>query len=313
MEMQFFHHDQNHIQKHGHHHHQNLNEKNLLIATVLNFAITAAEIIGGLLSNSLALLSDALHNLGDAFAVLIAFIAHKLSKKDSTVKKTFGYKRVEILAALFNAIVLIVIIIFLFIEAIERFKNPAPVKGKIMFTVSVIGLLANLLAVILLRKDSGKSINIRAAYLHLLGDTVSSVAVIIGSILIIFYKLYWIDPVITILIGIYITKETVVIVKEAVDILMQGTPKDLDIETVKSAMEELPDINNVHHIHAWNLNDSQIHFECHIFLNQDLMISNTEKIRQKIETLLLNKFHISHVTVQFEYMQCSDEIKEEIC
>ena len=169
----------------AHHHHSTavISEKNLLAAVVLNFTISIAEVVGGILSNSLALLSDALHNLGDGLAVLLAYIAHRVSKRESNERKTFGYKRVEILAAFINSIILVAICIFLIYEAVERFRNPAPIKGAIMFSVAVVGLLANLVAMILLRNDSQKNINIRAAYLHLIGDTLSSVVVIAGGIL----------------------------------------------------------------------------------------------------------------------------------
>ena len=295
---------------HGHHHHShqhNLKGKNLLIATALNLVITIVEIIGGLVSNSLALLSDAIHNLGDTIAVLLAYIANLISRKSADEKKTFGYKRVEILTALFNAVVLIVIIVFLFIEAYKRFQEPEPIKGLIMFIVATVGLIANLVAVLLLRGDSQHNLNIRAAYLHLLGDTISSVAVIIGSILIYFFEVYWIDPVITVLIGLYIIKEAYVVLKEAVDILMQGTPATINLQEVVNEIEKHNEISNVHHVHAWRLDDKQIHFECHIDLIMDLTLSKADDIRTEIETLLQNKFGISHVTIQFEYNFCDQK------
>jgi cobalt-zinc-cadmium efflux system protein len=174
-----------------------------------------------------------------------------------------------------------------------------------MFGVASIGLLANLLAVLLLRKDSNKNINIKAAYLHLLGDTVSSVAVIIGSVLIYFYKVYWLDPVLTILIGIYILKETYSILRQSVDILMQATPKNVDLETIQQSLENIQGIDNIHHLHIWNLNDSQVHFECHADVADDIRISETEILQQQIESILHEKFEINHVTIQFEYNCCS--------
>ncbi len=282
-------------------------DKNLLIASALNLTITIAELIGGVLSNSLALLSDAVHNLGDTIAVAIAYIANRIGRKKSTSKKTFGYKRIEILAALFNAVVLVVIIVFLFREAWIRLNNPEPIKGMIMFIVSVTGLLANLFAVLLLRKESGKNINIRAAYLHLLGDTISSVAVIIGSLFIVFFQIYWIDPLITVFIGLYILKETFAILRETVDILMQGTPKGLDLDEVINALEQFHSIDDVHHVHAWNLNDSQIHFECHVNLKNDLQVSESTLILQQIGDHLKKYFHIDHITIQFEHQRCPDK------
>ena len=288
-------------------HNHDLNATKLLVSALLNVIITIAEIIGGLISNSLALISDALHNLGDSIAVFITYIAHIISKNDYTEKKTFGYKRIEILAAMLNAIILVVIVIFLIIEAIRRFQNPEPIKGLIMFVVAVIGLLANLFAVILIRKESKKNINIKAAYLHLFGDTISSVAVILGAVFIYFLGVYWIDPLITILIGIYLLKETYSVLKSVVDILMQGTPKNLDLKKVKHVIEQLPEVDNIHHIHAWNLNDREIHFECHVDLVKDSKVSDTERIRNKIHEILLNKFHISHVTVQYEFNSCDNK------
>jgi len=299
--------------RHSHHHnHQahsesDLTKKNLLISTLLNLTVSIAEIVGGIFSNSLALISDALHNLGDTSALFIAYLADLISRRNHTHKKTFGYKRVEILAALFNAIILVVIIVYLFIEAYHRFRNPEPVKGLVMLIVAVIGFLANMFSVVLLKKHVGKSINIRAAYLHLLGDTVSSMAVIVTAVFIYYFDLYWIDPVVTVLLGIYLLWETYRILKEALDILMQATPQGLDLVKVKTALEAIPEIDNIHHVHAWNLNDQDIHFECHIDLNSDIRISETEKIKTLIHEILLNKFNINHVTIQYEYNCCEDK------
>ncbi len=294
--------------EHGHqHHHHEISGKNLLISTVLNLVITIVEIIGGVISNSLALLSDALHNLGDTAAVFIAYMAHLISKKDYTDKKTFGYKRIEILAALLNAIVLIAITLYLFIEAFKRIRNPEPVRGNIMFVVAVAGLLANIFSVLILKRDSKHNINVRAAYLHLLGDTISSVAVIIGALFIYFFGFYWMDPLITFIVGLYILKETWMVLSQAVGILMQGTPGDLDLSKVKDALESLPEIDNIHHVHAWNLNDNEIHFECHVDLNDDIRVSQTEKIKDRIHEILLNKFNITHVTIQYEFNSCDDK------
>jgi len=281
--------------------------RNLLISTLLNFGITLVEVIGGLLSNSLALLSDALHNLGDAFAILIAYLASLVSKKDYSQKKTFGYKRIEILAALFNAVVLAVIIVYLFIEAYHRLKDPQPIKGMIMFVVAVAGLAANLVSVLLLHRHSRQSLNIRSAYLHLIGDTLSSVMVIITALLVYFFEIYWVDPLVTFLLGLYLLKETYSVLRESVDILMQSTPAGLDLNALKKAVESISGIDNIHHVHVWNLNDQEIHFECHVELSEDMRVSETEKIREEIQSVLLNKFGIVHVTVQYGYNCCDDK------
>jgi cobalt-zinc-cadmium efflux system protein len=189
-----------HTRKKNHHHHP-VNEKNLLAATFLNLVITVVEVAGGILSGSLALLSDALHNLSDTFATFIAYMATVIGKREANQKNTFGYKRVEILAALLNAVILIVMSAFLLNEAWKRWNDPQSINSMIMLVVAMIGLLANVYAMVILKKDAHKSINVKAAYVHLIGDSLSSVVVIIGGVLIQIFKIYWIDPVITLLIS----------------------------------------------------------------------------------------------------------------
>jgi cobalt-zinc-cadmium efflux system protein len=289
------------------HSHIHSGQRNLLIATLLNFLISAVEIAGGILSNSLSLLSDAVHNLSDAVAVLVAYLAGTIANRQPDSRRTFGFKRVEILAALLNAVILVVVTIYLFYEAYRRFREPANVQGNIMFIVALIGLMANLAAVMLLRKDSGKNINVRAAYIHLVGDSLSSVAVIIGSILIHFFEIFWVDPLVTVLIGLYILKHAWLILREAVDILMQAGPRDRDIREICSELERIPEIANIHHVHLWNLTDRQIHFECHADLRKDLALSETGQVREKMEMILHENFQVTHLTVQFEYDTCPDK------
>jgi cobalt-zinc-cadmium efflux system protein len=285
----------------GRHRHHAVNEKNLLTATFLNLVITAVEIAGGLLSGSLALLSDALHNLSDSFATLIAYLATLIGKREANSKKTFGYKRLEILSALTNAVILIVMSVFLMREAWERLQEPSPINSLMMLVVGMIGLLANLYAVLILRKDAGRSINVKAAYVHLIGDSLSSVVVILGSLAIRIFKVYWIDPLITVLISIYIVRSGFVILKQSVNILMQSAPDHLDLELVKYRVEQEPEVLNIHHIHSWMLTDREVHLEAHVELNKDLKISQVKQIQNRIEHFLRKDFEISHITLQFEY------------
>lgn len=277
----------------------------LLFTIVLNFIITIAQIIGGILSGSLALISDALHNLSDGVSIIISYIALKLKSRDNSPKHTFGLKRAEILAALINSAVLIAICIYLFYEAIVRFMNPVEIKAGLMSIIAFIGLLANVLAVLLLRRDSKKSMNIRSAYLHLIGDTVSSVAVIIGGAAILLWQINWIDPLLTIIIGIYIIKESYSLLAEAIHVLMEGAPANIDIEEIKKEVELFKEVENIHHIHLWMVGDNDVHLEAHININ-DMMISESDVLRQRIETALQNKFGIAHITLQFECNQCND-------
>lgn len=283
------------------HNHHPINDRNLLVATFLNLVISVFELAGGLLSGSLALLSDALHNVGDTFATLIAYLAVKIGQKDANPKKTFGYLRAEILVALLNALILLIVSGFLIREAYERLMEPRPVDSMIMLVVGMIGLLANLFAVVILKKDAHKSINIRAAYVHLVGDVFSSVLVVLGGILIQFKKIYWIDPVLTVLISLYIIREAFLVLKESVNILMMSAPEDLDLEKVQKVVERQPEVRNIHHLHTWMLTDRQVHLEAHIELNKDLRISQVNDIRIRIERLLRKHFGIRHTTLQFEF------------
>jgi cobalt-zinc-cadmium efflux system protein len=273
----------------------------------LNFFITIAEIIGGFISGSLSLISDALHNFSDGIAIIITYIAMRLSKRPKTSKYTFGLKRAEILAAIINASTLIIISFFLIKEAIDRFYNPSPITGSLMLIVASLGLLANVAGTLLLKKGSEGNLNIRAAYFHLLSDAVSSLAVIIGALFIIFYKIYWIDPLLTVLISLYILKETYEIVKESVEILMMSNPEGIDLEVIKNIVEKIPGVINIHHIHLWKLNDNDTHFEAHIEV-EDMVVSKTAEIQKLIEHELHERYEINHTTLQFECDKC--EVKK---
>jgi cobalt-zinc-cadmium efflux system protein len=269
----------------------------------LNIFITIVQVLGGLLSGSLSLISDALHNFSDAVAVLITFIAIRLSNKPQTFKYTFGLKRAEIIAAVINASTLIIIGFYLIKEAIYRLSNPVSIEGNLMLIVAVFGLFPNVLGALLLKKDSDKNINIRAAYFHLVSDAVSSFAIIIGSIFIIFYKIYWLDPILTILISIYILVEAYKIVKESIDILMMSNVEEIDINEIKKIVEKIPGVKNIHHVHVWKLNDKDTYFEAHIEV-EDMSVSQTANIQKSISHMLLNSFHINHSTLQFECKLC---------
>jgi len=288
---------------HSHNSGNETSEKNLFITMALNFLITIAEIIGGFISGSLSLISDALHNFSDGIAIIITYVAMRLSKKPKTFKYTFGLKRAEIIAAIINASTLIIISFFLIKEAIERFSNPTPITGSLMLIVASLGLVANVVGTLLLKKGSEGNLNIRAAYFHLLSDAVSSLAVIIGAVFIIFYKIYWIDPLLTILISLYILKETYEIVKESLEIVMMSSPEGIDLNKIKTIIENISGVKNIHHVHIWKMNDNDTHFEAHIEV-EDMTISKTSEIQHQIEINLHNAFEINHTTLQFECNQC---------
>ncbi|WP_019907288.1 cation diffusion facilitator family transporter [Thermoanaerobacter indiensis] len=289
-----------------HHDHGEISKKNLVIAMILNFVITIGEIIGGILSGSLSLISDALHNFSDGISIIVSYIAIKISKKENNEKMTFGYKRAEILAALFNSVVLVVISLYLFKEAYVKFFKPEPIDGVLMIVVAIIGLVANTLSMFLLRENAQKNLNIKSTYIHLLSDALSSLGVVIGGIFIYAYNIYWIDPLLTVLIGAYIIKESFEIIDETIGILMQKTPENINLDIIKKEIEKLPDVKNIHHVHVWQTNDKDIHFECHVNTKDDIKLSQAKLLMDQIETILDETFGIHHVTLQMEYECCEN-------
>jgi cobalt-zinc-cadmium efflux system protein len=289
---------------HGHHHPETeISTARLFITMTLNFLITAVELIGGLVSGSLSLLSDALHNFSDSISIIISYIAIRLGKQPKTDKYTFGLKRAEILAAVINAGTLVVICFYLIKEAYERFVTPKEIAGGVMILVAGIGLVANVAGTLLLKAGSRENINIRSAYLHLLGDAISSMAVIVGGVAVYFFRIYWIDPLLTVLISFYILIKGLAIVKEAIDVLMMGAPESVSIENIREELAGIAGINNIHHVHVWRLNDRDIHFEAHVDV-EDMPVSRTEGLCDMIEKKLKHKHGITHITLQFESGKC---------
>jgi len=272
----------------------------------LNLLITIAEIIGGIFSGSLSLISDALHNFSDTISFVVSYVAIKLKDHDTSYRHTFGLKRAEILAAVINSSVLIVISFFLFYEAIMRLMNPAPIDTNIMIIVALMGLLANAGASLLLKRDSVASINIRSSYLHLLSDAFASGAVILGGIAIDLWNVAWVDPALTILIGLVIIKESYQLLAEAVHVLMEGAPPEISLDEIKAAVEKFPEVTDIHHIHLWMVGDNDVHLEAHVNIN-DMKISESDNLRSKIERLLEVNFGIRHITLQFECQQCLED------
>jgi cobalt-zinc-cadmium efflux system protein len=212
------------MEEHDHHHH-NVTGKNLFVSIVLNLFITTAQIIGGIVSGSLALLSDALHNFSDVMALLIAWWANKISSKESSEEKTFGYKRAEIVAALFNASVLVGIGVYLIVEGVAKLMRPEAIDSDIVIYLALLGIVFNFISVLLLQKDAKENLNMKAAYLHLLSDTMTSVAVLIGGLGMKYFGAFWIDPFITIVIALYLIQTSFSLIKETTSILMQFSPK----------------------------------------------------------------------------------------
>ena len=279
-------------------HENNVTGKRFLAVTLLNAGITVVELLGGLAAGSLALLSDAFHNLGDSVSIVLSYIAQVISKKPETHRQTYGYRRAEILSALVNAAFLLVIAVFLTIEAIRRLQHPQPVNGKLMTIVAVVGLAANFLSAYLLHAGSHESLDIKATYLHVLSDALASVAVIIAGVILISYPVNWLDPVLTVAVAIYIAYEAWPIVKQTVNILMESAPA-LDYDAIKQDLLKIDGIKSIHHVHAWSVDEHRIMFSMHIVC-ADAKLSEIDKLYDKIDQLMLNKYGICHVTIQAE-------------
>lgn len=290
-----------HNHAHNHAHDHDLKGKKLLISIFLNIGITVAQIIGGFISGSLALLSDALHNLSDVISLIVSYVASKLAKRKASNNKTFGYKRAEILAAFINAATLIIVAILLIIEAVKRFENPQNIASNLVIWLSFIAILFNGLSVLLLRKDSKNNINIKSAYLHLLTDMLASVAVLIGGLLMKYYQIFWIDSVLTFLIGLYLIWVGYDLLKTSTKMLMLFTPSHINVEDVVKRVNSLDHIKKLHHVHIWNLNDDELHLEAHLDLESNMTITQFDVILQQIEQLLHDEFDINHVNIQPEY------------
>ena len=286
--------------EHHHQHHEHTG-RNLEITVLLNGLITIGQFAGGIISGSLALISDALHNLCDVISVILAYLAHRIGLRPQTLKSTFGYKRAEILAAFINAVSLIAVSVFLIVEAVKRFMDPREVDYRWMLGLGFLGLVANGISVFILHDNREENLNIKAAYLHLIGDALTSVAVIAGAICIWLFQVYWIDPLVTVLISVYIFVHTLKILNESVGILMQFAPPKIDQQDVVAVLQEIQEIGSVHHVHLWQLADHQIYFEAHLVLTGNIPISETNVITQKSKQLLSSRFGITHTTFQYEY------------
>lgn len=288
-----------HHHDHGHHH--QVEGKNLFFSIVLNLVITVAQVIGGILSGSLALLSDALHNFSDVLSLVFSYVAHKLSRKKASVNQTFGYKRAELIAAFVNAMTLIIVAIFLVYGAIERFFNPEVIKSGLVIWLSIIGIVANGLSVLLLKNDADKNLNMKSAYLHLFTDMLASVAVLVGGLLMKYFQWFWVDSVLTLVIAVYLLVVGFDLLKNSTQMLMLFTPSHIDIKEIVREVHQISGVDKLHHIHVWYLNEEELHLEAHLDCSEDMKISEFNAILHQMEEVLLDKFHINHINIQPEY------------
>jgi cobalt-zinc-cadmium efflux system protein len=291
---------------HSHHHHHQVEGKNLLFSIFLNIVITVAQVIGGILSGSLALLSDALHNFSDVLSLVFSYVAHKLSRKKASVNQTFGYKRAELIAAFVNAMTLIIVALFLVYEAAERFFNPQVIEFGLVIWLSILGIVMNGLSVLLLKNDADKNLNMKSAYLHLFTDMLASVAVLIGGILMKYFQWFWVDSVMTLVIAIYLIIVGFDLLKKSIHMLMLFTPSHININNIIEAVHKISGVSKLHHIHVWYLNEEELHLEAHLDCSEDMKMSEFNVLLDKVEQVLLDEFHINHINIQPEYRKEED-------
>lgn len=293
---------------HHHHHHQHAiatshNEKYLWWALGLTSLFLVIEIIGSLVTGSLALLSDAAHMLTDASALAISLAAIRIAKKAADARRTFGYHRFEILAAVFNAMLLFLVAMYIAYEAYQRFKNPAPVQTLGMMIIAGVGLVINVMSIRLLSSGKDHSLNIKSAYLEVWSDLLGSIGVIGGALVIYFTNWIWVDSLIAIFISVWILPRTWILLKDTINILLEGVPDDIDLEQLKTLLEHVEGVLDIHELHVWAITSGKISLTAHVVIEQKY---NCEHVTYKLREILASKFGITHVTLQHEYTKCRD-------
>jgi cobalt-zinc-cadmium efflux system protein len=286
---------------HNHNHTHGMAKQTLRLAFFLTVIILVAELAGGIFSNSLALLSDAGHVVTDIFALGLAWFATVQAERPADARKTFGYHRVGILAALVNAVTLIIIAIAISLEAFQRFQHPEPVQPFIMFLSAGIGIAVNLFIGLGLQKE-GHSLNVRAATMHVFGDVIASVGVIVAGIIILLTGWTLVDPLLSVGIAVLIALGAWSILRETTDILLESVPRDVSLSNLVDDMKKVEGVKDVHDLHVWCIASGMYTLSCHTLIN-DLPPSGSSPILQSLTSMLSEKYHIGHATIQFE---CND-------
>ena len=291
---------------HSHHHHhdvKNIGDRRLGLAIAINMLLTVAQVIGGVISGSLSLIADALHNFSDASSLLIAYAARKIGRQPADQFKTFGYKRAEIIAALINLVILVIVGLYLVYEAIWRIFDPQIITGWTVIIVATIALVIDIATAILTYTMSRHSVNIRAAFIHNVSDALASVGVIIVGTLILLYQWYWTDTLVTLMIAGYVLYQAAAMLPEIIHILMEGAPEDISIDEVINVMETVAGVENVHHVHLWQLDEHRNALEAHVVIND---FNETQNIKHLLKRQIEQKFSITHSTLEFEIDHCGD-------
>ena len=289
---------------HGHDHSHAVvtegNAKKLGFALALTTTFLIIEIVAGFITQSLALLSDAAHMFTDAAALAIALVAIKIAKRPADDKRTFGYQRFEILAALFNACMLFVVAIYILYEAYQRFSQPPEIQSLGMLSVAIIGLVINLISMRILFSSSKDSLNVKGAYLEVLSDALGSVGVIVGALIIYFTGWMWVDTLIAVLIGFWVLPRTWILLKQSINILLEGVPEEIDIEKLRNDLLELDGIESIHQLKVWAITSKNVHLTVHLYAPH----ANRNQLYQNALEMLTHEHGITEVTLQIEEDPC---------
>lgn len=291
---------------HSHSHHHG-SGKRLGITIVLNIIITVSQYIGGIATGSLALLSDATHNFSDVIALIISWIANKLAKTKYSKKRTFGYKRAEVIAAIINVVTIIVIAFNIFLEAIQRINQPTIITGPMVMLLAGLSIVINGLSVLIVKKDAQSSMNMRSAYLHLFSDMLTSFAVLFVGIVMYFFKVYWLDSLVSIAISVYLLFTSYKLLMETLRVIMQFTPDHIDLNHIKEATQMINYVDNIHHLHVWQLTDNDLQLTGHIDIEENITLKESTVVIDALKKLYKDEFGINHVTLQLEYMSSHDQ------
>ncbi len=280
-----------------------MGDRRLFVAITINMLLTLAQIIGGIVSGSLALIADALHNFSDAASLLIALVARKIGRQPADHFKTFGYKRAEVIAALINLVTLVIVGLYLIYEALWRIYEPQIIEGWMVIIVAGIALVVDIATALLTYTMSKKSINMRAAFLHNVSDALASVGVIVAGTFIILYEWYWTDTLLTLLIAGYVLYQAVTLLPRTIHILMQGAPEEVAVDEVIQTMEGVDGVSNVHHLHIWQLDEHSNALEAHVVITD---FSQSEVVKSALKSELEQRYAITHSTLEFEVDHCSN-------
>ncbi len=284
----------------GHHQHAPESDRGLLGAVFINILLTLAQVIGGIISGSLSLIADALHNLSDAASLGIALFARTIGRKPADKTKSFGYQRAEVIAALINLTLLITVSLYLIYEAVWRIVEPQVVTGLIIVVVAGVAFVVDMVTALITFRMSKNSLNMKAAFLHNLADALTSIGVIIAGALILLYQWYWVDTLLTFLIAGFVLWQGIIMLPKTIHLLMEGTPENLSSDEIKASLEEAKDVEDVHHIHIWNLDEHRIALEAHVVVATN-ELKEVEVIKRKLKEILKDRFKITHSTLEFEY------------